>query len=78
MEKLSELNTKDLFRTEEEMIRLAEWEKQVMLDDAREEGIEQNIQKTIKLMIENNIELETISKITGKTKDEIKEISKNN
>ena len=78
MEKLSELNTKDLFRTEEEMIRLAEWEKQVMLDDAREEGIEQNIQKTIKLMIENNIELEKISKITGKTIDEIKEISKNN
>ena len=60
------------------MIRLAEWEKQVMLDDAREEGIEQNIQKTIKLMIENNIELEKISKITGKTIDEIKEISKNN
>ena len=78
MEKLSELNTKDLFRTEEEMIRLAEWEKQVMLDDAREEGIEQNIQKTIKLIIENNIELEKISKITGKTIDEIKEISKNN
>ena len=68
------------------MIRLAEWEKQVMLDDAREEGlkqgyeegIKQNIQEIILSLLKKNMSLEDISDITGKTIDEIKEISKNN
>lgn len=40
----------------------------------KEEGIEEGINLTIKSMLENNLDYETISKVTGKTKEEIKEI----
>lgn len=64
---------------------LHEWEKEKM--DAlvryeskridKEEGIEENTIDIVKEMIKNNIDLETISKVTKKTKDEIKNIQNN-
>lgn len=40
-----------------------------------EQGIEQEKKDTIKNMLKNNIDIETISKITGKTLEEIKKIA---
>lgn len=64
---------------------LHEWEKEKMDELVRceskridkEEGIEQNTIDIVKEMIKNNIDLETISKVTKKTKDEIKNIQNN-
>ena len=41
MEEINKISSSDWFMTAEESIRLAEWEKQVILDDAREEGLKQ-------------------------------------
>ena len=60
MEEINKISSSDWFMTAEESIRLAEWEKQVMLDDAREEGLkqgyEEGIEKGIKKGIEKGIE----------------------
>ncbi|MBQ8681775.1 MAG: hypothetical protein IJ509_02570 [Bacilli bacterium] len=75
MDKLSELTHEDLFMTEEEALEWAEWERNSIKAEAKKEGlkegIEQNTKNTIIAMLENNIDLETISKITNKTIEEI-------
>ena len=93
MEEINKISSSDWFMTAEESIRLAEWEKKQILNDIKnqgleegraegiteglEQGIEQEKQETIKKILKNNIELELISKITNKSIEEIKEISKN-
>ena len=42
-----------------------------------EQGIEKGIEQTIRSMMKQNIDLETISKVTNKSLDELKEIEKN-
>ena len=68
---------------------LHEWEKEKMDELVREEtkriereegfnaGVEQNTIEVIKNMLENNAELEFISKVTGKTIEEIEKIQNN-
>ncbi len=46
------------------------------LKEGIKEGIEQGVEETIKSMHKNNIDLETISKITNKSVEEIEEILK--
>ena len=94
MEEINKISSSDWFMTAEESIRLAEWEKKQILNDIRkegleqgrtegleqgiEQGIEQNTIKTVLSLLNKNMSLEDISDITGKTVEEIKEISKNN
>lgn len=47
-----------------------------MEEDALNRGIEQNTNKTIINMLNNNLDLETISKCVNKSIDEIKDIKK--
>ena len=71
--------------TAEESIRLYEWEKRMMLEDAREEGLNQgisegielNIKQTIKSLLNKKMSIDDISDVTGKTIEEIKNIANN-
>jgi predicted transposase/invertase (TIGR01784 family) len=47
------------------------------IEQGKKEGIEQGIRNTITSMLKNKLDYETISKVTDKTVDEIKEIEKN-
>lgn len=80
MDNLSKLTREDLFYTEEEALEWAEWERRTIISDAKKEGLEEGIEQTIKdtilSMLENNLSLELISKVTNKTIDEIEAISK--
>ena len=92
MDKLVKLANNDRIMTAEESIEIAEWEKKVIFSDGVEQGLSQGIEQgisqgisqgieqekteTIKIMFENDATLEFISKVTGKTIDEIKEITK--
>lgn len=77
-----------LVKDETERIYLEEKERAIRegrsewLEEGRkegfEQGIEQNIIATIKNMIENDLDLEVISKVTNKSIDEIKLILDNN
>lgn len=75
---------KDVIRMSNDNFSIHAWEKEKMDDllmyeefeAGKKEGIEQNTIDTIKAMINNNIELEVISKVTSKSIDEIKEIEK--
>jgi hypothetical protein len=53
---------------------LAVEKAKVLAEELADEKLEKNITKTIKSMLENNLEYDMISKITGKSIDEIKEI----
>ena len=81
MDKLNKLTKEDLFMTEEEAMHWYEWEKNTMYSDAKKEGIEEGIEQAnlnnIKAMLKKNISLEDISEITGKSIEEIKNISNN-
>ena len=48
--------------------------KRIEREEGKKEGIKENTESIIKSMIENKIDYETISKVTGKTIEEIKEI----
>ena len=49
-------------------------EREEAIEEGRTVGIKENTESIIKSMIENNIDFEIISKVTGKTIEEIKEI----
>lgn len=57
-----------------EWISIHEWEKEKMDRLVLENAIEQNTVQTIKSMLENNIDYDLISKVNGKSIDEIKKI----
>ena len=80
MSKLSKLTRDDLFYTEEVALEWAEWERKSIQAEAenkgKEEGREKGIEETILSMVENNLSLELISKITNKTIEEINVIIK--
>ena len=81
---LREKLVKDMVRMSMDDVILDEYERRTLeliaeIDSKRierEEGIRENTESIIKSMIENNIDFETISKVTGKTIEEIKEIEK--
>ena len=80
---------KEAIRMSKLKFNLHEWEKEKMDELVREEtkriereegfnaGVEQNTIEVIKNMLENNAELEFISKVTGKTIEEIEKIQNN-
>jgi len=80
MEKLDKLTKEDLFMSEEETLRWAEWESNTIRNDGRKKGLEQgheqgreeNIKMTIEKMLSKNFSLDDISDITGKSVEEIK------
>ena len=92
MGKLDKLTREDLFYTEEEALEWAEWERRSIeayamkkglaegIEEGREigieQGIEQNTEDMILSMIKNNIDIQTISKITNKSIEEINNIIK--
>ena len=84
MDKIKKLVDDSLFMSELEKEEWAIWEENSKLEYARNEGIEQGISKgrteeqkeLILSMIKNKIDIDTISKVTNKTVEEIKEIIK--
>ena len=86
MESVIEMNKDEFILHEWEKEKLDKLVKDTEMELAREEGIilgkeegislgrEETITSTIRSMLENNIDYETISKVTGKTIKEIKEI----
>ena len=48
--------------------------KELGIKEGRKEGIEETLVSTIKGMLDNNIDIDTISKITKKSVEEIKKI----
>ena len=72
MDKLNNLTREDLFMSESDAIKWYEWEQNTIRSDCRKEGIEENKIETIKAMLENKIDLDLISKVTGKSIEEIK------
>ena len=80
MDKIDKLINDSLFMSELEKEEWDRWEENSKLEYAKNEGIsqgvEQNTNEMILAMIKNKIDMETISKITSKTIDEIKEIIK--
>ena len=77
---LDKLTHDDLFMSKEDVLQWDQWEKNTIYNDGVKEGIEQGIeQKTTEMvlsMLKNNIDIETISKITNKSIKEIEMIKK--
>ena len=80
MDKIDKLTNDSLFMSELEKEEWAVWEENSKLAYAKDEGIsqgiEQNTKEMILSMIKNKIDIETISKITNKTIEEINQIIK--
>ena len=76
MDKLNEITTEDLFMTKEEALEWADWSENTIYDKGVKIGNQETSKEYIKSMVDNNIELDIISKITNKTIEEIKEIIK--
>ena len=74
MDKLNEITTEDLFMTKEEALEWADWSENTIYDKGVKIGNQETSEEYIKSMVDNNIELDIISKITNKTIEEIKEI----
>lgn len=82
MDGINKLTHEDLFYTEEEALEWAEWERRTIETEIRkkatkeglEQGIEQTTKKTILSMLENNLSLDIISKVTNKSIEEINKI----
>ena len=86
MDKIKKLQDDSLFMSELEAMEWQEWEDRSIQTEMRKkgfddglalgikEGIKENTRETILAMINNNLSLETISKITNKTIEEINEI----
>ena len=84
MDKINNITNDDLFMTKAEMLHWEEWEKNTLYNDGKkegfndgkeqgiEQGIEQMVYLTIKNMIKEKFTLEDISKVTGKSIDDIK------
>ena len=81
---VNKLTRDDLFYSQEEQEEWDRWMQNSMEDRIRkqgheqglQQGIEQNIKNIIIALTENDASLEFISKITGKTIEEIQEILK--
>lgn len=83
---LDKLTKEDLFMTESEAKRWEEWERNIIYNDGVKDGMNQEIEQeknqgveeekrdTIKKMQQNQIDVETISKVTGKSLEEINNI----
>ena len=80
MDKMNKLTSDDIFMSELEAREWDEWEENSKMDYAEKKGMAKGIeQKTIEIiknMLENNTDLEFISKVTNKTIEEIERISK--
>lgn len=80
MDKMDKLTHDDVFMTELEAKEWDKWEENSKIDYAMEQGIEKGIEQKeleiIKSMLKNNLDLETIARVTNKTIEEIKEIVK--
>ena len=80
MDKIDKLTNDSLFMSELEKEEWAVWEENSKLAYAKDEGIsqgiEQNTKEIILSMIKNKNDIETISKITNKTIEEINQIIK--
>ena len=86
MDKIEKLQDDSLFMSELEAMEWQEWEDRSIQTEMRKkgfddglalgikEGIKENTREMILAMINNNLSLETISKITNKTIEEINEI----
>jgi len=78
MDKLENIANDDVIMTELEAQKWDEWERNSIYNDGLNTGISQGIEttivNTIKSMLENKADYEFISKVTGKTIEEIKEI----
>ena len=81
MDKLNKLTKEDLFMSEKEAMEWYEWEQNTIYSDIKKEGIkegiEEGIERTIKALLENGADYEFVSKVTGKTIEEIKQIYNN-
>ena len=74
MDKLNEITAEDLFMTTEEALEWADWSENTIYDKGVKIGNQETSEEYIKSMVDNNIELDIISKITNKTIEEIKDI----
>ena len=90
MDKIKKLQEDSLFMSELEALEWQEWEDRSILTEVKnqaytvgmeqglEQGLEQKTKEIILSMIKNNIPMETISKVTNKTINEIKKIINKN
>ena len=82
MDKIEKLQDDSLFMSKLEAMEWQEWEDKSIESEIRKEsytaGREQEKKEIILSMIKNNLPIETISKITNKTIEEINEIIKEN
>lgn len=74
MKKLDELQNKSDYLTTEEVQEMYETSYERGLVAAEQKGITQTTSNIIKSMLENNMDYEIISKVTGKSLEEIEEI----
>lgn len=78
MDKIDKLTNDTSFMSELEARQWAEWEERSKMTYAKNTGRLEERKELILSMIDNNLSLEMIAKITNKTIDEIKEIIKEN
>lgn len=64
----------ELFMSDEEALRLVEWEQNTIYNDGIDKGIEQTTNKTIISLLNKNMPLKDISEVTKKSLEEIKQI----
>ena len=92
MASIDKLTHEDFFYTKEESLKWEEWERKTIEKEIKEQGITEGIEKGIEKgieqgmeqktkenilsMIENNLSLELISKVTNKSIEEINKIIK--
>ena len=81
LKKLDEMEDKGLAPELMSVPEENEWCRQLVIDEAREEGIEQGIEQgkndVIKNMLKKNFDFKMISEITGLSLTKIKDISRN-
>ena len=75
--KVIEMSTDAFILSEWEREKLDELEELARLEDAREEGIQENQKEVILNMFNDNVSLDVISKYTKLTKEEIEDIINN-
>ena len=77
---LDKLTKEDLFMSESDALKWEEWEKNTIYKDGVKEGMKEGNQQTtieiVQSMLKNHLDLDTISKVTNKSIEEIKAIEK--
>ena len=73
---LDKLTKEDLFMSESDALKWEEWEKNTIYKDGIKEGNQQTTIEIVQSMLKNHFDLDTISKVTNKSIEEIKEIEK--